>query len=165
VSSVTEKKTEKGKVSLKAGIVMAKEVITIDEGASVKEAADIMNEAEIGSIIATRHGKALGIVTERDLLKRIVAEGRNAKKTKVKDIMSAPLITIPPDMDIEEAARLMFEKKIKKLLILDHNRLVGLVSLTDIARTQPSLANLLQKLAALQDTPKSIKKALDSYIV
>jgi CBS domain-containing protein len=165
VSSVAEKKAEKGKVSLKAGIVMAKEVITIREDASVKEAADIMNQAEIGSIIATRRGKAVGIVTERDLLKRIVAEGKNAKKTKVQDIMSAPLISIPPDMDIEEAARLMFEKKIKKLLILDHNRLVGLVSLTDIARAQPSIANLLQKLAALQDTPKSIKNALDSYIV
>jgi CBS domain-containing protein len=162
---VAEKKAEKGKVSLKAGIVMAKEVITIREDASVKEAADIMNQAEIGSIIATRRGKAVGIVTERDLLKRIVAEGKNAKKTKVQDIMSAPLISIPPDMDIEEAARLMFEKKIKKLLILDHNRLVGLVSLTDIARAQPSIANLLQKLAALQDTPKSIKNALDSYIV
>ena len=162
---MAEKKAEKRKVSLKAGIVMAKEVITIDEGATVKEAADIMNQAEIGSIVATRNGKAVGIVTERDLLKRIVAEGKNAKKTKVKEIMSAPLITIPPDMDVEEAARLMFKKKIKKLLIIDNNRLVGLVSLTDIARAQPSIANLLQKLGALHDTPKSIKKALDFYIV
>lgn len=161
--SVAGKKAEK--VSLKAGVVMAKEVITIDEGASVKEAADVMNQAEIGSIVATRNGKAVGIVTERDLLKRIVSEGRNAKKTRVKDIMSTPLITIPPNMDVEEAARLMFKKKIKKLLIIDNNRLVGLVSLTDIARAQPSIANLLQKLGALRDTPKSIKKALDFYIV
>lgn len=165
VSLVAEKKAEKRKCSLKAGIVMAKEVITIDEGASVKEAADVINQADIGSIIATRRGKAVGIVTERDLLKRIVAEGRNAKKTKVKEIMPVPLITISPDMDIEEASRLMFEKKIKKLLVLDSNRLVGLVSLTDIARAQPSIANLLQKLAALHDTPKSIKNALDFYIV
>jgi signal-transduction protein with cAMP-binding, CBS, and nucleotidyltransferase domain len=52
----------------------------------------------------------------------------------------------------------MFEKKIKKLLIIDNNRLIGLVSLTDIARAQPSIATLLQKLAALHDAPKSIKK-------
>ena len=61
-------KANEGKVSLKAGDVMVREVITIDENASVKEAADIMNQFEIGSIIATRKGKAAGIITERDLL-------------------------------------------------------------------------------------------------
>src|SRR4030042_1702791 len=124
-----------------------------------------MNQFEIGSIIATRKGKAVGIITERDLLKRIVAEGKNAKKIRVKDIMSTPLITITPDTDLEEAARLMFEKKIKKLLVIDQNRLVGLVSLTDIARVQPEVIKILQKLSATQDTPKSIKKVLDYYIV
>jgi CBS domain-containing protein len=165
VRSLAQTKEDKGKVFLKAGVVMSKEVITIDEYATVKEAADIMNQAEISSIIATRKGKAIGIITERDLLKRIVAEGKNAKKTKVKNIMSSPLITISPNTDVEEAARLMFEKKIKKLAVIDQNRLVGLVSLTDIARAQPSITKVLQKLAAMQDTPKSIKKVLDCYIV
>ena len=158
-------KADEGKVSLKAGDVMVREVITIDENASVKEAADIMNQFEIGSIIATRKGKAAGIITERDLLKRIVAEGKNAKKTRVKDIMSSPLVVITPNTDLEEAARLMFEKKIKKLPVIDQNRLVGLVSLTDIARYQPEIIKILQKLSAIQDTPKSIKKVLDYYIV
>lgn len=158
-------KVNEGKVSLKAGDVMVREVITIDENASVKEAADIMNQFEIGSIIATRKGKAVGIITERDLLKRIVAEGKNAKKTRVKDIMSSPLVVITPNIDLEEAARLMFEKKIKKLPVIDQNRLVGLVSLTDIAHYQPEIIKILQKLSVIQDTPKSIKKVLDYYIV
>jgi len=162
---VAQKKADKGKVSLKAGVVMAMEVITIDENASVKEAADIMNQLEIGSIIATKKEKAIGIITERDLLKRIIAEGKNAKKTKVKDIMSSPLIVIAPNTDLEEAARLMFEKKIKKLAVIDQNRLVGVVSLTDIARVQPEVIKILQRLSATQDTPESIKKVLDSYIV
>jgi CBS domain-containing protein len=123
-----------------------------------------MNQAEISCIIATRKGKAAGIITERDLLKRIISEGKNAKKTRVKGIMSTPLITITPDTDVEEAARLMFDKKMKKLAVIDHNRLVGVVSLTDIARAQPSITRVLQKLA-FQETPKSIKKVLDSYIV
>jgi CBS domain-containing protein len=161
----SREKTNEGKVSLKAGDVMVRDVITIDENASVKEAADIMNQFEIGSIIATRKGKAVGIITERDLLKRIVAEGKSAKKTTVKDIMSSPLVVITPNTDLEEAARLMFEKKIKKLPVIDQNRLVGLVSLTDIARSQPEIIKILQKLAAIQDTPKSIKKVLDFYIV
>ena len=158
-------KANEGKVLLKAGDVMVREVITIDENASVKEAADIMNQFEIGSIIATRKGKAVGIITERDLLKRIVAEGKNAKKTRVKGIMSSPLVVITPNTDLEEAARLMFEKKIKKLPLSDQNRLVGLVSLTDIARYQPEIIKILQKLSAIQDTSKSIKKVLEYYIV
>jgi predicted transcriptional regulator len=75
-------KANEGKVSLKAGDVMVREVITIDENMSVKEAADIMNQFEIGSIIATRKGKAVGIITERDLLKRIVAEGKKDKSQR-----------------------------------------------------------------------------------
>lgn len=68
------------KVFLKAKVVMSKEVITIDENALVKEAVDIMNQDEISCIIATRKGKVTGIITERDLLKRIISEGKNAKK-------------------------------------------------------------------------------------
>jgi CBS-domain-containing membrane protein len=66
---------------------------------------------------------------------------------------------------LEEAARLMFEKKIKKLPVIKQNRLVGLVSLTDIARSQPEVIKILQRLSATQDTPKSIKKVLEFYIV
>jgi CBS domain-containing protein len=162
---MAQEKTDKDKITLTAEDIMVKEVITIDENASVKEAADIMNQNEIGSIIATKEGKAIGILTERDLLKRIVAEGKNAEKVKVKDIMSTPLTAIMPTMYLEDAVRLMFEKKIKKLPVVDQNGLVGLLSLTDIARRQPGITKLLQTLSALQDTPKSIKKVLNCYIV
>ncbi len=155
----------KGKVSLKVEDVMVKEVVTISENASVKEAACIMNQFEIGSIIAVRKGKAIGIVTERDLLKRVIAEGMDAKKTRVKDIMSSPLVVIAPDAELEEAMRLMFEKKIKKLVIVEQKRLIGVVSLTDIASCQPAIIKLLKTFAAAQNTPKSMKKVLDYYIV
>jgi CBS domain-containing protein len=164
VTPKAQEKTEEDKVTLKTANVMVKKVITIDEKTSVKEAANIMNQLEIGSVIITRKGKPLGIITERDILKRIVYEGRNAKKTTVKEIMSSPLVVISPDTDLEEAACLMFEKKIKKLPVTEQNRLVGLISLTDIARVQPMI-KFLQKLAATQDTPKSIQKVLSCYIV
>ena len=164
VTPAAQEKTDENKVTLKTGSVMVKEVITVDEKASVKEAADIMNQFEIGSVIATRKGKPIGIITERDLLKRIVSEGRDAKKTTVKEIMSTPLVAISPDTDLEEAARLMFKMKIKKLPVTEQNRLVGLISLTDIARAQPMI-KFLQKLAATQYTPKSMKKVLNCYIV
>jgi len=162
---VPKGKAGKGEVSLKVEDVMTTEVVTIDENAIVKEVADIMDQNEISCLIAVRKGKALGIITERDLLKRVIVEAKNAKKTKVGEVMSSPLEVVASDTDLEEAVGLMFEKKIKKLPVVDKDRLVGLVSLTDIARFQPTIITLLKSIAAAQDMPKSMKKVLNHYIV
>ncbi|MEM3696848.1 MAG: CBS domain-containing protein [Candidatus Bathyarchaeia archaeon] len=162
---MSEEEKEESGISLKVEDVMVKEVITIDENSTVKEAAEIMNKFEIGCLIAVRKGKAMGIITERDLLKRVVAEARDANKTKVKDVMSSPLVVVEPNMDLEEAVRLMFQMKIKKLPVVDGKRLVGLVSLTDIARFQPQVIKILKQLAMRQAAPKSIKKVIDYYVV
>jgi CBS domain-containing protein len=162
---VSEEEKEESGISLKVEDVMVKEVITIDENSTVREAAEIMNKFEIGCLIAIRKGKAIGIITERDLLKRVVAEAKDANKTKVKDVMSSPLVVVEPSMDLEEAVRLMFQMKIKKLPVVDGKRLVGLVSLTDIARFQPQVIKILKQLAIRQATPKSMKKVIDYYVV
>jgi CBS domain-containing protein len=160
-----EKVQEESSVSLKVEDVMVREVITLDENSTVKEAAEIMNKFEIGCLIAVRKGKAIGIITERDLLKRVVAEARDGKKTKVKEIMTSPLVVVDPKMELEEAAKLMFQMKIKKLPVVDGKRLVGLVSLTDIARFQPQMIKILKQLASRQTAPKSMKKVIDYYVV
>lgn len=162
---MSEEEKEESGISLKVEDVMVKEVITIDENSTVREAAEIMNKFEIGCLIAVRRGKAMGIITERDLLKRVVAEARDANKTKVKDVMSSPLVVVEPSMDLEEAVRLMFQMKIKKLPVVDGKRLVGLVSLTDIARFQPQVIKILKQLAMRQAAPKSMKKVIDYYVV
>jgi CBS domain-containing protein len=163
--STQEEKGKESEVTLKVEDVMVKEVITIDENSTVKEAADIMNKFEIGCLIAVRKGKAMGILTERDLLKRVVAEGKDAIRTEVKDIMTSPLVVAEPSMDLGEAVKLMFQMKIKKLPVVDGKRLVGLVSLTDIARFQPQMISILKQLAARQAAPKSMKKVIDRYVV
>lgn len=160
-----EKKEEESGVSLKVEDVMVREVMTIDDNATVKEAAEVMNKFEIGCLIAIKKGKAMGIVTERDLLKRVVAEAKDATKTKVKEVMSSPLVVVEPNMDLEEAVRLMFQMKIKKLPVVDGKRLVGLVTLTDIARFQPQMIKILKQLAVKQTAPKSMKKVIDYYVV
>ncbi len=158
-------KKEEPSLSLKVKGVMVKDVITIDEKSTVKEAAEVMNKLEIGCLIAVRKGKAIGIITERDLLKRVVANARDAAKTKVKDIMSSPLVVVEPNKDLEEAVRLMFQMKIKKLSVVDGKRLVGLISLTDIARFQPQMMKIIKQLAMKQSAPKSMKKVIDYYVV
>jgi CBS domain-containing protein len=162
---VPQGKAGKGEVSLRVEDVMTMDVITIDENTPVKEAAVIMNQHEIGCLIAVRKGKAIGIITERDLLKRVIVEGKNAKKTKVREVMSSPLEVVAPDTSLEEALRLMLQKKIKKLPVVEKNRLLGLVSLTDIARCQPAIIKMLKAFAVAQNPPKSMKKVLDYYIV
>jgi len=158
-------KKKESDMSLKVEDVMVKEVITIDENYTIKEAADIMNKFEIGCVIAVGKGKAMGILTERDVLKRVVADGKDASKVRVKDVMTSPLVVAEPSMDLGEAVKLMFQMKIKKLPVVDGKRLVGLVSLTDIARFQPQMITILKQLAAKQATPKSMQKVIDRYVV
>lgn len=151
-------------MSLKVEDVMVKEVITVDGESTVKEAADIMNRFEIGCLIVTKDGKAVGILTERDLLKRIVSRTKNPQKTKVKTVMSKPLIVVEPDMELEEAAKLMFKLKIKKLPVVESGRLMGLVTLTDLARFQPQMIRILKKLSEKM-APKRMQKVVDYYVV
>jgi CBS domain-containing protein len=150
---------------LKVRDVMVREVITVDENSSVKEAVDTMNEFQIGSLIVLERGKARGIVTERDFLRRVIAEARDVMNTKVKEIMTTPLVVVEPSTDLEEAVKLMFQNKIKKLAVVDANKLVGIVTLTDIARFQPQMIKMLNQLTAKQATPKSMQKVIDYYIV
>jgi CBS domain-containing protein len=167
VYSVTEEECDdKGKeklvIPLNAKDVMVTEVAVMDAEVTVKKAAEVMAQEGVSAIIVTVEEKAKGIVTERDILKRIVAEGKNAKKTKVKEIMTSPLVTIEPTTDLEEAARLMFEKKIKNLPVSHENHLIGLINLQDICRLQPEILRLLKQTI---ETPKNLQKVLRYYII
>jgi len=149
---------------LKVEDVMVKEVITVDVNSTVKQAADIMNKFEIGCLIATKDGKAIGILTERDLLKRIVSEAKSPRRTKVAAVMSKPIIVVEPNMDLEEATKLMFKMRIKKLPVVEHGQLKGLVTLTDLARFQPQIIRILKKLSK-KVAPKRMQKVVDYYVV
>lgn len=151
-------------MSLKVEDVMIKDVISVDANSTVKNAAKIMNRFEIGSLIVVKESKVIGIITERDLLKRVVAVARNPEKTTVEDIMSKPLIVVKPEMELEDAVRFMFKMKIKKLPVVKNGKLLGLVSLTDIARFQPQMIKLLKKLFKARPPPKRMKKVIDYYI-
>lgn len=125
--------------------LMNTNVISIDSEASVKEAASRMAHEEIGSLVVTDRGKPVGIITERDLLTRVVALGRDAETTRVRAIMSKPLICGQPDMDATEAVRFMVARNIKKLPITQNGHLVGILTLTDLCAAQPDMYQLIEK--------------------
>lgn len=151
-------------MSLKVEDVMIKDVVTVDVGATVKEAVKIMNKHEIGCLVVIKRNKLAGILTERDILTRVLAESRNPEKTKVSEIMTIPVIATSPATELEEAAKLMFKKNVKKLPVVSEGKLVGLVTLTDLARFQPHIIRLLKRIID-ENTPKRMKKVVDYYIV
>ena len=155
-------------MALKVEDLMVKNLITIEFDSSVKQAAESMNKYEIGCLIVCKKGDAVGIVTERDLLKRVVAKAKDVKTTRVEEIMSSPLTTVKPATEVEEAVKLMFQTKIKKLPVIDDKKHpIGLVTSTDIARFQPYLMKIVKQLNArthlLTETERqSIKNYLET---
>lgn len=152
-------------MSLKVEDAMIDEVVTIEADAPVKKAVELMNKHEIGCLIAVRSDKAVGIVTERDMLTRVLGMSRDPERTKVFEIMTSPLVVADPQMDLEEAARLMFKMKVKKLPVVSKGDLVGLVTLTDIARFQPQIIKILKKMYVKEQPPKRMQKVVDYYVV
>jgi len=151
-------------MSLKVEDVMVEDVITVEAGATVRKAVSLMNQNEIGCLIVVKQGKAIGIVTERDMLARVLAQSRDPERTRVSEVMSAPLIVADPDMELEEAARLMFKMKVKKLPVVTNGQLIGLITLTDLARFQPQIIKILKKAHAVNQAPKRMQKVVDYYI-
>lgn len=148
-------------MSLKVADVMVEDVITVEEKTTIKKAVELMNKHEIGCLIVVKRGKPVGIVTERDMLKRVLLESKDPEKTKVNEIMSKPLIVGKPQMDIEDAVKLMFKRNIKKLPVADEGYLVGLVTLTDLVRSE-QIIRILKNLPD-KETPKRMKKVVDYF--
>lgn len=129
---------------------MTKGVIAMPMSRPVSEAAKAMERAKVGSVIVLRKGKAIGIVTERDIVRKVIAKGRNPRNIKLGVIMSTPLHVIRIDTPIDEAARAMKKYDIKKLPVITEKGMVtGMVTETDIIRAYPGLVDVLIEVAGI----------------
>ena len=144
--------------------VMVEKIITTTKEATIEDAVNLMNKHEIGCLVAVENGKPVGIITERDLLKRALAKSKEIRNMKVSEIMSTPIISVDPAMEIEEATKLMLQKKIKKLPIVEKGKLLGLVTLTDILRIHPQLIKMY-KIFSCDLAPRRMKKVFDYYLL
>lgn len=128
--------------------VMSTVVITARETDSVEEVAKLMRDKSIGSIIIIdSKGNPTGIITDRDVVTRVVARNLLPSNLQAKDIMSTPLRTVEPSMDIGEAAKLMNERRIRRLLIMDEGRIVGIITDRSIFSMMPELIDLIAEKA------------------
>ncbi len=114
--------------------IMSSPVITIDGESSIREGAQLMRDRRIGCLIVTIQGKPVGIVTERDILERVVAQNRDVNITKMREVMSTPLLTVHRKMEILEAMRMMRRHNIRRLVVMENHTLRGIVTERDIIR-------------------------------
>ena len=118
---------------MKVREIMTIEVATAQPDSTLEEVASMMKAEDAGAIPVLDEDELVGIITDRDIVVRCIAEGRDATETNVEDILTEDLTTIEPDADVEEAARLMSERQIRRLPVVEDGMLVGVVSLGDIA--------------------------------
>lgn len=107
---------------------MVSPVLTVDADASVGEAASTMGRRRIGSLVVTSNSKPVGIFTERDLLTKVIARRRDMKRTRVRAVMSSPLVTVDQEMSVSDAVILMGRRKIMRLPVVKGEELVGIVT-------------------------------------
>ncbi|MDE1858318.1 MAG: CBS domain-containing protein [Thaumarchaeota archaeon] len=118
------------------GTVMSKTVMAMELNVSAKDCAKAMAKKGVSCAVITQGGSAVGIVTERDLVSKVLAESIDAKNVLVRDIMSTPLITVAPEVPLTGAAELMARYRIRRLVVVNADgAMVGLVTTGDIART------------------------------
>jgi CBS domain-containing protein len=131
--------------------VMNRDVKTIGPGETVLEAAKRMNEFRVGCLVVVRETRLVGIVTERDILEEVVAEDRRASQVKVSQAMTRNPVMIDEGKDILEALDAMNKSRIKKLPVVSGQKLVGILTATDLAMVQPEL---IKQISAIMAFPK-----------
>jgi CBS domain-containing protein len=114
--------------------VMTRDVRACEPNATVADTAKVMSQEDVGPVPIVEDGRLIGIVTDRDIVVRVVAEGRDPNATTVSEIASTELVTVSPDDDLDEALKLLAERQIRRLPVVEGDRLVGIVAQADIAR-------------------------------
>ena len=131
--------------------VMSSPVITIDEKAPANRSAVLMEKNDLGCVVVTnKEGKPLGIITERDLVVRILAKNLKPDSLKSTEVMTSPLITMEPEATIAEAARRMSRLDIRRLGVIYKGQLVGLISSKDILAVTPELIETIQEKTLIE---------------
>lgn len=134
-----------------AGILLVREVMSTDvkvvrPDTSVKEIVATMNKFDIGSIVVVQSDRPVGIITERDILRRIVEPCLPPETLRAREVMTSPVISIHSTASIDEAAKIMVRKHVKRLLVMSGETPVGILTFTDIVTQVPHMLGILEEL-------------------
>jgi CBS domain-containing protein len=152
-------------MSLSVQDVMVRQVLTIDATQNATNAARLMTKFGVSSLIVSSDDDIVGILTERDIIIRVVSSGQDPATVIIGEIMSEPIIIVKPETPLEEAVKIMFRERIKKLPVMcreeERMKLVGIISITDVARLQP---RLIEDMKTLIDHADMDPAEIDFYI-
>ncbi|MFH0837136.1 MAG: CBS domain-containing protein [Candidatus Aenigmatarchaeota archaeon] len=138
--------------------------LKVDINDNIKKVGIMMKETRRDVVIVTKSNNPVGLITDSDLVKKIIATGIKSSSVKAKDIMSKPLVAIGPNEDMFEAARKIKKSRIKRLPVMTKGRVIGIISLSDIARVSPDMIKLLEYKLKMREYPTIIKERFTSGI-
>lgn len=151
------------KTGYKVGEVMTQRPIAVGESTDLASAAEVMEKNNVGAVLVTDENQLLGILTEQDVVRKLVAKGETPTSLKVKDVMGSEVNTVPPAHDIEEALMTMSRLKIRHLPVIEDNNLVGLLTLNDILKLEPQLFELIaHRIELREEERKPLSRAYPS---
>jgi len=149
---------ERHEVDLAVKEIMTPSPLTLDVNATITQAAKGMERCGCGCCLVESRGKIVGIVTERDIVRRAAAKNSSLRKTKVRKIMSSPIVAVNPETTVEESLKVMAASGIRRLVVVQDGGLIGIVSITDVAKAlakKAGYANSLLKALAREGSPPS----------
>lgn len=138
--------------------VMTNKPVTAGKDITLKEAAQIMLDSNVNSLLVVESEKPIGIITDEDLVRKVIAKGLDPKKVKVKDIMATDLITINPGKDIYDAMKVMRDHNIRQLPVVEKGKLVGFLTAKDILKIQPELFDLWIEKYELREEQRKLSE-------
>lgn len=122
---------------------MTKKPVVVSADSTVEESAKVMNKHRVGSVLVNEENKLVGIITDQDIVRKVIAKGLHPKEAVVKKHMSKNLVTIAPEKDIFEAINLMANENVKQLPVMDGRKMIGIITQKDILKLEPELFDLL----------------------
>jgi CBS domain-containing protein len=131
--------------------IMAVNVVTMPLDASVFEVAKSMSDMDISSVIITDEERPIGIITEADIVRRVIVQDRDSKTTLASEIMSSPIIYVEPGTGLTDAMRVMAKSNIRRVAVLKNNSLAGIITSRDLLRWSPELIDILVESLRLKD--------------
>ena len=144
--------------------VMTRDVVTIDCNKTIYDACKVYSQNKVGCLVVMDKEIVVGIITERDMIERVITQDMNPNKTKVREIMSSNIKTIHALAPLEKAAQIMRENNFKRLPVILNNKIVGIITQTDLSRTIDAFSDAVEEMAKFYDESKTnIEKIIDDW--